>query len=210
MSAIEDLKKEIAALEAKEAAVSGKPLELAPEPVPTEVSAQDGSTEESLLEQALKQILDPSYKPSQQPARTPSLADKCRAIAGDESKPMSERIAAARAFKQEASFYRQYSDEDVVERLTPHPHYEQLAVLKAFIEDRPTPMTSSQVEQYIADRIPAIMKFNTLRAEFPLREAPILSKPDESVAYWAARQDPAHGKSRDTYCYALRRFGWKV
>ena len=175
MSKLDDLKNEVAELEAQEASAQTK--------------AEDGSIQE-----------------------TQTLLNRAErvAIIRDEAKPLADRIAAASIVKKLDPYYLyQFSDEDVIERLMPHPHLSKLAELKAFIEDR---ASVSDVEVYINGRIAAIVEFRSLMAQSPKRhlDAPVLVNPEQSVAYHAAMQDAKHGVSRDTYSYALRRLGWKV
>ena len=92
--------------------------------------------------------------------------NRLRAVAGDESKPMSERIEAAEQWRADAplgSHWLQYSEADLVERLTPHPHRDRLKELALTIKDE-----SATVKA----RFAAIDEHRRLWNEFPKREIP--------------------------------------
>ena len=174
MSKLDDLKNEVAELEAQEASARRKA----------------------------------EAHPEQEAQITPNRGE-CIAIIRDEFGPMADRVAAAGLIKKIDPYLSQFADEEVVERLVPHPDVDRLRELKEFIVDC---SAVADVEGYIQDRIAAIAEFNSLLAQYPKRtlNAPVLIDPEQRVAYHAASQDPKHGVSRDTYSYTLRRFGWKV
>jgi len=209
MNGIDQLKQEIAELEAQTQAQ-------------LQTEAQEPATETSASfpqrPKTLKELFDPNH-----PWRLKN--DALLATATDESLPEPQRIKAAVEWRErltptELRHWQQYKDEELPERLTPHPHREKLKQLHDFVFDilpedngflkyRPV---EGDIEVYIRSHLEAIHEFNRLANEFPKRNegVPIFKGAAEYVARQAKDNDPQHGKTRDTYCFVLRRAGFKV
>ena len=98
------------------------------------------------------------------------VADKRRsvrlkAIAGDQSRPMEERIRAAKDWRGEPSgtHWHHYDDLELVERLTPTPNLEKMADSARIAQDK---------QATVKSRFAAIDGYRRMRDEFPKRAEP--------------------------------------
>lgn len=133
----------------------------------------------------------------------------------DESSPMAARIEAAKEWRTTlgpSGYFYQFNGEDLVERLMAHPHCGRLAELKSIIDDR-TAVEPTAVDQWIHSRVSALREYRRLFNEYPKRREGTpytVEDSEERIAVHAARVDPSHGATRDTYCYVLSLLGRKV
>ena len=89
-----------------------------------------------------------------------------QATAGDETKPVAERIQAAREWRTALptrNYCEQFDDASLVEKLIPHPHSERLKELKERMKDESVS---------VRGRFAAIDEHRRLRNEFPKRDLP--------------------------------------
>lgn len=116
----------------------------------------------------------------------------------DESLPKEVRIRAAQEWKEHfgpRSNWNQYPNEELLQRLAPHPHRKRLEELHEFISYRPEPVTD--VEEYLKSRRAALAEFRALKNEYPLYDAPYLSFTEPGISYHAQNNGATQKQVRE-------------
>ena len=207
---LDQLKNEIAELEAQAQQTKAPATGSVPDDSPDSIADDDPELEawgfkngkpverskDDLMHLVLPVMGITSIKEAKRSLYRDRLKRKLYAVIADETRPMDQRLDAANQAIA-LGLSEKGTAEEIVERATPHPHREKLKELRDYIYD-PSQRTEMQPWE---PRIEACREFRRLKAEFPKRDAGCCVTPDAEqwVAYWYARNDPEHWKSRDSY-----------
>ncbi len=213
MSNLNELRKEIAELEAKAA----QPYNEQPKstqyvsPDAAEISDDDlaqylHDPEEELVK------LCPGLFATTLPEAKHRLAENReeRALLGtvrNEQLPMVERITAAivwRSRRGAGNTWERLTDTDLVESLCVHPHLDRLNELYAYVSNPNVP--KGDWRAYLHNQWAAMEEFHNLRTQFPLRDVPAMVSL-EAAASRIIKNSPSEVKDdftarREIYDYA--------
>ncbi|MFL6437721.1 MAG: hypothetical protein ACJ71Q_09090 [Terriglobales bacterium] len=121
--------------------------------------------------------------------------DELKRIAGDESRPMDERLRAAKDWRAglDEKWRSQFDDATLVKTLTPHRHLKRLQELRDFIYDIHSEdnglvkyrVIEGDLSEYVAAKKKAIEEFRRLGSEYPLRRdgTPAIESADSYIRY---------------------------